>query len=60
MVTQEQRRRVFYWKDSKGEMQSIGINYTVIKKDDQLLNVINQNGFSVEKNSENWEYFKNQ
>lgn len=59
MITQEQRRRVFQWKDSKGVFQQMVVNYTVIKKDGQLLNVINQNGYSVEKNSECFDFFTN-
>ena len=59
MVTQEQRRRVFQWKDSKGVAQQMAINYTVVKKDGQLLNVMNQNGYSVSKNSECFDFFTN-
>lgn len=56
-IIQEQRKRTFQWRDSKGINQQMIVNYTLVKKDGQLLNVINQNGYSVEKDSECFDFF---
>ena len=55
------KERTYTWRNGKGEQQSLTVKYTLHYNNGVLTNVINQNGYTCEKNSEVFEYFtKNQ
>lgn len=54
------KQRTFTWM-SQGKPQTKTINYKLSIVNGQLYSIINENGYSVEKTSECWDYFtKNQ
>ncbi len=55
-----ERKRTFYWTNNKGIKQSTTISYKLYFKENQLSQVVNQNGYTVEKNSECFEFFEKQ
>jgi hypothetical protein len=49
------RRKFVSWKGDREDV--LFVTYQLVFRDDMLENIYNEYGYSVEKNSEVWEFF---